>query len=118
MTESGPRVLFEVGFLVDHFTRDLRPNGIQRVGLEVLRAARASSGARVALCRMVVTPAGTHLEPVEFARLEAVCAGAAYIPKGLPRIVAWIRKAARDVHAFLVRHPPVDTASMAPGDVM
>lgn len=117
MTDAAPRIWFEVGFLIDHFTHDRRANGIQRVGLEVIRAAR-ENGAAIGLCRLVVTPAGTHLELVEPAQLETACSGTAYIPKGWPRRWAWLRRTVHDAVVFAARRVPADTAYMRVGDVL
>ncbi len=122
---SAPRIWFDVGFLLDHFTRDRRANGIQRVGLELARAARRSYGDRVTFCRLVFRPYETRLEPVEFATLERICAGGGFIPKGWPRIAAWLDKTLRDA-ASVVAHAPalltggsraVAAAGMARGDI-
>jgi len=118
VTADAPRIWFEVGFLIDHFTSDLRSNGIQRVGLELLRSVRELDDVRIGLCRFVVRPGGTHLEPVDYSWLEAVCAGAAYIPKGWPRWKDWIRKTARNAVSLVVPKGPADRAGMAPGDIL
>ena len=118
---SSPRIWFDVGFLIEHFTWDKRANGIQRVGLEVARAARETYGSRVTFCRLVLNAYDARFEIVDFARLEAACAGADFIEPGWPRVAAWVIKAARDSVSFLAhvagRGGRGDMPEMAAGDV-
>jgi glycosyltransferase involved in cell wall biosynthesis len=66
-------IWFETGDLFVHFNWNLHPTGIQRVGLEILRAARENFGERVAFCR--ISRYTGRFEIVDFSRILAASAG-------------------------------------------
>jgi glycosyltransferase involved in cell wall biosynthesis len=98
----SPTIWFETGDLFVHFNWNLHPTGIQRVGLEILRAARENSGERVAFCRL--SRYTGRFEPIDFARIAAASAAPEF---GEPASGRFERPIAvtRQVWRFLRRYP-------------
>lgn len=125
-----PTIWFETGDLFVHFNWNLHPTGIQRVGLEILRAARAAYGDRVAFCRLSRYTA--RFEPIDYDRILAASAGPEFGEAASRRLMERPRAVSRQIIRFLGRYPATlyhdylqgrraerrFAARVAPGDVV
>jgi glycosyltransferase involved in cell wall biosynthesis len=101
-SSRSPTIWFETGDLFVHFNWNLHPTGIQRVGLEILRAAREKFGERVAFCRL--SRHTGRFEPIDLARIVAASASPEFDKpalRGLERAVV----VSRQIFRFLARYP-------------
>jgi len=125
-----PTIWFETGNLFVYFNWNLHPTGVQRVGLEILRAARAAYGDRVAFCRLSHYTA--RFEPIDYDRILAASAGPEFGEAASCRLMERPRAVSRQIIRFLGRYPAMlyhdylhgrraerrFAARVAPGDVV